>query len=248
MSYQGKTVLAVVPARGGSKSIPRKNLCRVGGLSLVARAAQVAHALPWVDARILSTDDDEIAAEGLAHGLDVPFRRPPELAGDRSTSIDMWRHAWLAAEQYFQKRFDLSVLLEPTSPMRRSEDVERTVRMLVEGGHKAAATVSPTPAHFTPHKTLTVSAEGIIGFYLQDGACYSLRQGVPHYYHRNGLCYAVTRHHLVDNGLIIDRDAAAVVVERPVVNIDEPFELELAEFLLERAQKVPATNNEGSGK
>jgi CMP-N-acetylneuraminic acid synthetase len=234
MSWQGLTVLAVVPARGGSKGIPRKNLQHVGGLSLVARAARVAAALDWIDVRILSTDEEEIAEEGRRHGLDVPFLRPETLSGDTSLGVDVWRHAWLAAETHYGRRFDLSVKLEPTSPLRRPEDVERTLRTLVEGGHPAAATVSPTPGHFTPHKTLTISAEGIIGFYLEGGAGYSLRQTIPKYFHRNGICYAATRQHVVEHHLIIDRDAAAVVIERPVVNIDELLDLELAGWLLER--------------
>lgn len=230
----GRTVLAVVPARGGSKSIPRKNLRTVGGVSLVGRAAQVAGALPFIDVALISTDDAEIAEEALRHGLDAPFMRPPELSSDTATSIDMWRHAWLAAEAHYGKRFDISVLLEPTSPLRRPEDVERTLRALIDNVAPAAATVSPTPAHYTPHKTLKLNEKGEIEFYLEGGAKHSLRQGIPAYYHRNGLCYAVTREHLIDEGCIIDRNAIAVVVDRHVVNIDDMFELELAEWLLER--------------
>ena len=230
----GRTILAVVPARGGSKSIPRKNLKMVGGVSLVGRAAQVAAALPLIDAAVISTDDPEIAAEAKAHGLDAPFMRPPELSGDTATSVDMWRHAWLAAEAHYGKRFDLSVLLEPTSPLRLPADVERTLRALIDAGAPAAATVSPTPAHYTPHKTLRINDKGEIVFYLESGASHSLRQGIPAYYHRNGLCYAVTRDHLVSKGCIIDHGAVAVVVDRHVVNIDDMFELELAEWLLQQ--------------
>ena len=231
---EGRSVLAVVPARGGSKSIPRKNLKLVGGVSLVGRAAQVAGALPFIDAALISTDDAEIAAEAQRHGLDAPFLRPAELSGDTATSADMWRHAWLAAEAHYGRRFDLSVLLEPTSPLRRPEDVERTVRALLDAAAPAAATVSPMPAHYTPHKTLKLNDKGEIEFYLEGGAKHALRLGIPAYYHRNGLCYAVTREQLVDAGLIIDRNAAAVIIHRHVVNIDDMFELELAEWLLER--------------
>jgi CMP-N-acetylneuraminic acid synthetase len=234
MTRNGLSVLAVVPARGGSKSIPRKNLCLVGGMSLLARAARVARELEWLDARVLSTDDDEMAEEGRRNGLDVPFRRPDSLAGDTSTSADMWRHAWLQSEEHYQKQFDVSVLLEPTSPLRTPDDVDRTVRTLLEKQCGGVATVSPTPAHFTPQKMLTVSGDGTIEFYVEGGSRYSLRQSIPKYYHRNGLCYAVTRRHLVEEGLILERNAAAVIVERPVVNIDDPFELELAEWLLSR--------------
>ena len=237
MAYRGLKVLAVVPARGGSKSIPRKNLRQVSGLSLVARAAQAARDLPWIDRAILSTDDEEIKQEGLRHGLEVPFMRPDDLAGDLSTSAEMWRHAWLTAEKHYGLLFDISILLEPTSPLRRPEDIERTVVTLLDGNHQAAATISKAPAHFTPHKCLTVDSHGHIGFYLKDGASFSLRQKIPTYYYRNGVCYAVRRETMIKTGYILEKDCAAVILDRPLVNIDEPFDLGLAEFLMNRANK-----------
>ena len=236
MAFEGHTVLAVVPARGGSKTIPRKNLAKVGGLSLVARAAQITKSIDWLDAAILSTDNEEIAQEGRAHGLDVPFMRPTELAGDRSTSVDMWRHAWKAAEDHYGRRFDVSILLEPTSPLRQPADISATIQALLNGDHKAAATVSPAPAHFTPEKCLTVT-DGLVAFYHSAGSRHSLRQSIPIYYFRNGICYALKRSTLVDEGRILGDDTAAVVIERPVVNIDDPLDLEIAEFLLNRKER-----------
>lgn len=234
MSLDGITILAVVPARGGSKSIPRKNLAVIQGHSLIAHVAAVTRALPWIDRAVLSTDDEEIAAEGLRAGLLLPFMRPAGLAGDRSASVDMWRHAWLASEEEFGMHFDVSVLLEPTSPLRRSGDVEATVKLLIDGQHAAAATVSRTPAHYSPHKTLEIDGNGVISFYLEDGARYSLRQSIPTYYHRNGICYAVRRETLIENRQIIEKNCAALIIDRPVVNIDEPLDLEFAAFLMAR--------------
>ncbi|MBW1801108.1 MAG: acylneuraminate cytidylyltransferase family protein [Deltaproteobacteria bacterium] len=228
----------MVPARGGSKSIPGKNLCQVGGISLVGRAARVATSLDWVDKAVLSTDDVDIAQEGKRCGLDVPFMRPEELAGDLSTSVDMWRHAWIESERHYGMVFDLSILLEPTSPLRQSEDIKLTVNALINGDHQAAATVSRAPAHFTPHKCLTVDQQGLIGFYLKDGAQYSLRQKIPAYYFRNGICYAARRMTVVEKGQILEKRCKAVVIDRPIVNIDEPFDLELAEFLLKKNHSI----------
>lgn len=232
------SVLAVVPARGGSKGLPGKNLRAVGGISLVGRAARLASSLPWIDCAILSTDDVLIAAEGARHGINVPFVRPAELASDTASSADMWRHAWLAAEERYARRFDVSLLLEPTSPLRRETDLAATMTALVDSGHRTAATVSRAPAHFTPHKCLTVDDAGRIGFYRADGAGFATRQRIPAYYHRNGLCYAAMRAALVDDGEIIGDDCAAVVIDRPVVNIDDAFELELAEWLLTREMEA----------
>ena len=224
--------MAVIPARGGSKGIPKKNLRQIRGISLIGWAAKIVHSLPWIDQSILSTDDEDIAIEGRKHGLPLPFMRPPELAADTTKSVDMWRQVWLQSEAHFNTQFDISILLEPTSPLRYKEDVERTVSVLVGGQHQAAATVSRAPAHFTPQKCLTVNESGHIGFYLQNGGHQYLRQAIPAYYFRNGICYAVRRNTLVQNGYILEDQCAAVVVERPVVNIDDLFEIELAEFLM----------------
>ncbi len=233
MAWNGSRVLAVVPARGGSKGIPGKNLREVGGRSLVARCGDLCLALPWLDRAVLSTDDDAIAAAGIAAGLDVPFRRPPELAGDGALSVDMWRHAWLQCER-IDGRYDLSILLEPTSPLRQPADIEATVSALVDSHAAAAATVSVVPGHYTPHKTLVVDAQGRVGFFLADGARHTLRQSIPRFHHRNGICYAVRRDTLIERRHIIEEDCVAVVIDRPVINIDEPLDLELAEFLLAR--------------
>jgi CMP-N-acetylneuraminic acid synthetase len=200
---------------------------------LVGRVGELARSLDWLDASVLSTDDAEIAEEGRRHGLDVPFLRPGDLAGDLAGSHGVWRHAWLAAEAHYGKQFDISVLLEPTSPLRRAEDLTTTVKALLDGEHKSAATVSPAPAHFTPQKCLTV-ANGRIGFYHPQGAQHSTRQTIPTYYFRNGICYALRRDALMEGDAIIGDDCAAVIIDRAIVNIDEPFDLELAEFLLGR--------------
>jgi CMP-N-acetylneuraminic acid synthetase len=235
VAYQGYTVLAVVPARGGSKGIPGKNLKTVNGLSLVGHAGRVVSQLPWIDRALLSTDDGAIAEEGKRWGLDVPFFRPEELAGDTAGSVGMWQHAWLAAEAEYGMRFDLSVLLEPTSPLRIAADIEQTVATLIETREKCsgAATVSRTPAHYTPHKTLEIDSEGRVRYYLENGEGFSQRQGIPPYYHRNGICYAVWRETLVDRGRILEAGhCAAVLIERHVVNIDDPVDIQLAELLL----------------
>lgn len=234
MAIEGKSVLAVVPARGGSKSIPRKNLAEVCGVSLVGHAGLTLGKLDWVDAAVLSTDDEEIAEEGKKYGLDVPFLRPEELASDTATSLDMWRHVWKQCEEFYGMTFDISLLLEPTSPLRRPEDIEQTALEVVRNGCPAAVTVSPTPAHFTPEKTLLLDEDNNITYYIgQEGHKFHNRQAIPSYYHRNGICYALTRHRLLDEGIIL-QGAHPIVIDRPIVNIDELVELEMASWFMKR--------------
>ena len=234
MSWGGLSALAIVPARGGSKGIRRKNLCRVGPRSLIAWAAHTVSELSWIDGAVISTDDSEMAEEGRKHGLEAPFMRPAELASDTASSAEFWRHAWLTSENHFGRRFDLSILLQPTTPLRKTPDVERTVKAMVDGRHRAAATVSRTPGHFTPQKCLALDEKGVLTFYHEHGASYAARQTIPAYYHRNGVCYAVMRETLIEHGHIVEDDCLAVIIDEYVVNIDDPIELELAGFMLSR--------------
>jgi CMP-N-acetylneuraminic acid synthetase len=233
LTYKNLNVLAVIPARGGSKSIHKKNLQLVDGISLVGRAALIAKSLDWLDNTILSSDDPEIIQEAERYGIDTPFIRPKTLSSDEATSKDMWKHAWLSAEKFYGKTFHISLLLEPTSPLRLSEDVEKVINAVYEKGASAAVTISRTPAHFTPHKTLTINNSNEIGYFLTDGSKYSRRQDIPSFYHRNGICYAVRREHLIDHNLLMEKGAVAVIIERQVVNIDEPIDLKIANWLIE---------------
>ena len=234
MTWQGQSILAVVPARGGSKGIRGKNLRAVGGLSLVAHVAEQCRNAPWIDRAVISTDDESIAAEAVAHGLDAPFRRPAELAGDLASSVDAWQHAWTTCERNDGTRYDIGLLLEPTSPLRCTEDIEQCLAALDNPVNAAAATVSRTPGHYTPHKTLTCEESGQLGYYLPNGAGYANRHLIPAYYHRNGLCYAVRRNTLLNEGSILEDRCAPIITHRPVVNIDEPLDLEIAELLFRR--------------
>ena len=234
MGFRGLSILAVVPARGGSKGIAHKNLKPVRGLTLISRAARMLAETPSIDRAMCSTDDAAIAVEAERAGLVVPGLRPEVLASDAAKSIDVWRHAWLEMEQRDGRSYDLSVLIEPTSPLRRAADIERTLAAMLDEDARAAATVSPTPAHYTPHKTLTVSSNSRIGFYLADGSRFARRQDIPNFYHRNGVCYAARRDTVLERGTIIEDDCAAVVLDRPLVNIDEPLDLEIAELLAAR--------------
>ena len=232
MSLENKNILAVIPARGGSKGIPRKNLRKICGKTLIQNVNDCIQQLPWIDATVLSTDDEEIALHSNEVGIDTPFLRPSNLATDNAKSIDVWSHAWLASEKHYNKIFDISILLEPTSPMRLAEDVTQTVQKLLHSDANSVVTVSRTPGHYTPHKTLQLANDGSIKPFVPGGIQYSIRQNIPDYYHRNGICYAVTRNSLIDNRNLMEHNCLPLIIERQVINIDEEIDLKFAEFLL----------------
>ncbi|MGH6718242.1 MAG: hypothetical protein ACREER_02910, partial [Alphaproteobacteria bacterium] len=166
-----------------------------------------------------------------AQGLEVPVLRPSGLATDTAAAIDVWRHAWLAAEAHYGIGFAYAIYLQPTTPSRTPAEVTATLRAMVEGGHKAAATVSRVPGHFAPHKVMTMGADGRLGFFVPDGARIVARQQAPATWYRNGLAYAARRATIVDERTIVENDCVGVVIDRPLANIDEPVDLIVAEAL-----------------
>ena len=119
---KAKSVLAIVPARGGSKGIPLKNLRKVGGKSLVARVGDVVRDVAYIDRAVVSTDNEEIAVAAEASGIAAPFRRPEAISGDRIGDIDVLADALLQVERIDDIAYDIIVMLQPTSPLRRAAD------------------------------------------------------------------------------------------------------------------------------
>jgi CMP-N-acetylneuraminic acid synthetase len=229
---EGRSVLAVVPARSGSKGIPGKNMRPIKGLSLIGWAGRTLAAVPFVDRRILSTDAEEYADEGRRHGLDAPFLRPAAISTDQAGAVETIQHALLTMEAVDHQTYDVVLIVEPTSPLRQPADIEATVRTLLESGADSAVTVSPLPAKAHPSKVLTKDAEGRLDFFQTEGRSVVARQSLSRLFWRNGVCYALTRACLVEQSAIFGRRTVAHVIDRPLVNIDEPWELEWAEFLL----------------
>jgi CMP-N,N'-diacetyllegionaminic acid synthase len=228
-------ILAVIPARGGSKGIPLKNLRIVAGKSLVQWAAEVARAIPEIDYSVVSTDNEEIAREAETHGLRAPFRRPPELSGDRISDLEVLRHAIQAAETAENRRFEFILMLQPTCPLRTASHVRECLSKLQDGQHDAAWTVSAVDIKFHPLKQLNLE-NGRLGYFDDRGAKVVARQELSETYIRNGACYAWRRCALMDEGTILPKNSVAVVIHDPLVNIDSFADLEAAERLLARRE------------
>lgn len=231
--FAGKRVLAVVPARGGSKGIPMKNLRTVGGRSLVALAADVAAAMSEIDRRVVSTDHPEIARVAREAGLDAPFIRPESIAGDRIGDWDVLSHALQATEADDGERYDIVVMLQPTSPLRRPADVSGTIHMLINSGYDAVWSVSETDSKAHPLKQLAVR-DGRMDYWDPRGAQIIARQQLEPVYHRNGVAYAITRECLLEQKTIKGAFTGAYIVPGEHVSIDTEWDIDLIEFLLAR--------------
>ena len=231
---EGKRVLAVCQARGGSKGIPRKNLRKIGGRPMVALGGDVVRQVPLIDRAVISTDHAEIARVAAEAGLAAPFMRPDDLAGDRIADIPVLQHALQECERIDGVRYDIAVLLQPTAPLREPEQVEATIRKLVEEDLDSVWTLSETDSKGHPLKQLVVGEEDQLDYYDPKGAEIVARQQLKPVYHRNGVCYALTRECVMEQGKMKGRKTGALVLEGEFVSIDTEWDIELTEFILSR--------------
>lgn len=226
-------VLAVVPARGGSKGIPLKNLRTIGGIPLVARVGRCVAQLPFIDRAVVSTDHPEIKRVAEQSGLAAPFTRPEEIAGDHIGDWDVLHNALMECERLDGFCYDIILMLQPTSPLRRPSHVQDAAQMLASEGWDAVWTVSETDSKAHPFKQLTI-ADDQLSLYDERGAGIIARQQLGSLYHRNGLAYAFTRACLVDLKTILPDRTGALLVDGHFVSIDTEQDIAFVEFLMAR--------------
>lgn len=193
-------VVGIVTARGGSKGIPRKNLRLLGGRPLLAWTAEAATQATSLHRVILSTDDEEIAAVGRAVGLEIPFLRPPELSTDQTPTLPVLQHAvtWLEAQG---ERYDAVCLLQPTSPLRTSSEIDACVALLQRSGADAAVSVSLVPTEYNPHWVYFAdAATGELHLSTGEVTPIPRRQDLPPAYHRDGAIFVTRRDVLMEKG------------------------------------------------
>jgi CMP-N-acetylneuraminic acid synthetase len=184
-------VLAIVPARGGSKGVPGKNVRKLAGRTLLDYAALAARDSGVIDRIVLSTDSDEIADAGRRAGMEVPFMRPAALAQDDTPMLPVIQHAieTLAADGWTT---DVIVLLQPTSPLRRPSHVRDAVNMLHDSKADSVVTVIELPRHLSPDYVMRID-DGVLRPFLDDGARVTRRQDARPAYSREGTVYACWR-------------------------------------------------------
>lgn len=228
----GKSILVVVPARGGSKGVKLKNIRKINGVPLVALVGHVVRQLPYVDRAVVSTDHPEIAEIAEKSGLDVPFMRPEQLSGDVVADGHVLHHALMECEKVDNRKFDIIIMLQPTSPFRKPFHVTETVEKLIKGRYDAVWTVSETDSKAHPLKQLVIRND-ILDFYDPAGAKIIARQQLTPVYHKNGVAYVMTRDCILNKEIKGVR-TSFVVIEELMVNIDTEFDFKLAEFILQQ--------------
>jgi CMP-N-acetylneuraminic acid synthetase len=181
------SVLAVVPARGGSKGIPGKNIVPLGGKPLIQYTLDVALKVDKIDRVLVSTDDERIAEVARQAGCDIPFLRPESMAGDNARTVDAVLHAVDELEARLEERYDTVVLLQPTSPFRSVSDLEEAIEMFqsTECGSVVSVELVDEPH---PHK-MKVVVDGCLRPFMEGTDSSVPRQELPSVYCLNGAMY-----------------------------------------------------------
>jgi len=221
-------VLGVIPARGGSRGIPRKNLSMVDGVPLVVHALRQAAAAGTLTRTVLSTEDAEIAQVARDAGGDVPFLRPAELADDATPTLPVLLHALATLEAAGDAPYDWVCILQPTAPLRRAEDIDRAVGKAIETGADSVVTVCRT---HHPAKTKRIEDDRLVPYVVEEAEGTRRQDLGEPAWRRNGAVY-VMRRDVLDSGRLYGDVCRPV--EMPAersVDVDMPADLTLVNAL-----------------
>ncbi len=227
----GATVVALIPARGGSKGVPGKNIRPVAGRPLIAWTIEAAKASRYVDRSVLSSDDRGIIDVAKSFGCDVPFTRPAELATDEADSMSVVRHAMTALPE----RYDYLVLLQPTSPMRLAEDIDRAIEHCASSG--APACVSVCEPDKSPFWMFKADKAGVLQPLFAAAEIPDRRQQAPAVLALNGAVYVARTDHLARGGTFLAPGTVGYVMPKErSLDIDTELDLRIVDFLMHEGQ------------
>lgn len=224
-------VLAIVPARGGSKGVPGKNVRPLAGRSLIEYAAHAAADSGVIDRIVLSTDSPEIAEVGRRAGMEVPFMRPAALAADETPMLPVIQHT---LDQLGQRGWipEIVVLLQPTSPLRTGSHIRQAVTLLRESAADSVVTVVEVPRHLSPDYVMRIEGGRLVPF-LPEGARVARRQDARAAYSREGTVYACWRATIERFGSIYGDDCRPLPIDpAESLSIDSAADWAAAERLL----------------
>lgn len=235
-------VLALIPARGGSKSIPRKNLLMMMGRPLLSWSIFHAQESKLINRVIVSTDDEEIADIACSWGAEVPFRRPTEFAGDMSPDIETFAHAlrWLKQHESYEP--DLVVHLRPTGPARRVDKIDEAIQKILERP-EADSLRSVSLAEQTPYKMWFLRNDGFLSpvlTLLDDAESHSIpRQMLPKAYWQNGYVDIVRPNTILNKGSMVGHNSIPFIIDEQIRDVDYLDDLPRVEAELRRILENP---------
>ena len=223
-------IIALIPARGGSKGIPKKNLALVGGKPLIAWTIEAALNSKHLDEIIVSTENEEIAECARKYGAKVPFLRPKELAADATLTIDVALHLinWYQTE--YHNNPDYLLTLQPTSPFRITQDIDNAIAIVLTNEPDAIVSVYPANPH--PYLTKKISKDGTLSDFIQTDKAYLRRQDMPPAYALNGAIYLNKVESLInEKSFLPEHTLAYVMPAERSLDIDDHWDLKIANMI-----------------
>lgn len=230
-------ILSIIPARSGSKGVPGKNVRTLNEKPLLTYSIDCWKESGIGGRLVLSTDNEKIAQVAKAESAEVPFLRPPELAGD---STPMWEVVLHALNSLQPAHFDCVVLLQPTVPFRKPAEIRKCVDLFFSKDADTVVTIAPTPDTFNPHWLFSLDHEERLSPCMKNEELITRRQDLPRYYHRTGSVYVFRPEVVYSLRTVVGPRTFGVVVENPRhVNIDTMSDWRKAERIVE---ETPAEN------
>jgi CMP-N,N'-diacetyllegionaminic acid synthase len=241
----GKSILAIIPARGGSKGLPDKNILPLADKPLIVWSIEAARESKYIDKCMVSTDDDKISDIVKKFGGEIPFKRPAHLATDESTTFDVLEHGI----NFFKNQlveFDYLVLLEPTSPLRDSNDIDTAINLLHDNRSKADSIVGVSKVEAThPVFDVKINKDGLIQPYMSESFKVFRRQEIEELYFFEGSVYVSDIQVLLkERSFYHDRTMPFVVPRWKSLEIDEIIDLLTAETVIKNLSLIKKDNYE----
>ena len=239
ISNKSPRVLGITLARGGSKSVPGKNIRPVLGVPLIAYTIYEALKSKWISRLIVSSDDREIRCTAIEYGAEAPFVRPDELATDTASALSADQHAVTWAEEDEGQKYDYVVELMCTNPMRTSDDIDKVVEKIIKTGADSVIGVTKLEDHH-PIRIKKIVDDRITDFCLPEIPETHRQQLKPDAYIRNGSIYACKRDLLMNGHRYgTENSRPYIMPSEQSVNIDTEIDLIVAEILLKRYSRDP---------
>ena len=230
--YKGKAFLAIIPARGGSKRLPRKNLLDLCGRPLIAWTIEAGRESEYVDKVVVTSDDNEILEISEKFGANT-IKRPNELASDTATTFDAIKHVIENTEKY-----DYIVLLQPTSPLRNSKHIDEAIELLES--KNADAVISVCEMDHSPLWSNTLPEDGSMRHFLRDEILNKRSQDLEKYYRLNGAIYICQTDKLLENkGFFLKNNVFSYIMDKICsIDIDDEFDFLVASKAMESESKI----------
>ena len=229
--YRNENILAIIPARGGSKGIKLKNIRKINGIPLIGYVGSIIKNTKIFDNAVVSTDSEKVAKVAKKYGLEVPFYRPKIISGDYVSDFDVLDHALKKSESIYNKRFNIIVMLQPTSPLRKPIHIKKAVDKLIDRKFDSVWTISKSDTKNHPYKQLKLN-EDEISLYDRKGLKIIARQQLQDLYYRNGVAYVFTRDCLIKYKTIMPKNIGALLIKDKMVSIDTEWDLKLVKYIM----------------